>query len=105
MLAEELKPTKRERNPQQNWVEQKKKKREGEKKGIRTGLALLRGSCEREKEATHPGKPPNQYRDQLRWTDLKVNEKSSAAGLRRAKQSESLRDYRYHHSREHSLRC
>ena len=51
MLAEELKPPKRARNPQHNWVKQKKKK-EREKKIIRTGLAFLRGKCEREKERT-----------------------------------------------------
>lgn len=45
MLAEEIKPPKRSRNPPDNWVEQKKKKKEREKKGIRMGLAFLRGSC------------------------------------------------------------
>ena len=31
--------------------------------------------------------------DQLRWRDLKAAEKNTAAGLRRAKQSESHTDY------------
>ena len=39
-LAEDLKPSKRARNPSHNWVEQKKKEREKEAE-----LALLRGSC------------------------------------------------------------
>ena len=51
MLAE-LKPPKRARNPRHNWAEQKKKKKEREKKGIRSGLAFRRESYEREKEPT-----------------------------------------------------
>ena len=43
----------------------------------------------KEKRNPHPGKPPNQLGDQPRQRDLKVTEKSAAAGLRRAKQSES----------------
>ena len=49
MLAEKLKPPKRARNPPHNWVE-KSRRRERETEGIRTGIALLRGSCGREKE-------------------------------------------------------
>ena len=62
------------------------------------GLALLRGNCERGEEPTL-GKPPNKCSDQLRWKDLKVLEKSAAAGLRRAKQRE--RD----NTTDHSLTC
>ena len=45
MLADELKPPKRARNPPHNWVESKEKI-EGEKgkKGIRMGASLPRGS-------------------------------------------------------------
>ena len=60
------------------------------------GLALLRGSCER-KWNLQPGKPHNQQGDQPSWRDFKDSEKSAAAGLRRAKQSESHTDYQYHH--------
>ena len=50
MLAEDLKSPKRARNPPHNWVEQKgRKERE---KGLRMGLALPRGSCEKGKEPT-----------------------------------------------------
>ena len=56
MLSEDLKPTKRARNPTDNWVKKKENKKEREKrqgkkkKGIRQGLALLRGIFERQKE-------------------------------------------------------
>ena len=59
----------------------------------------------KEKKNLHPGKPPNQQGDKLRWRDLKITEKSAAAGLRRAKQSEIHTDHLYHHPRHHSLRC
>ena len=56
MLAEDLKPPRRARNPPHNWVEQKgkreKKKRKKKKKRIRTRPALLRGDYERGKEST-----------------------------------------------------
>ena len=42
----------------------------------------------KEKRNPYPGKPPNQWGDQQRWRDLKVTEKSTAAGLWRAKHSE-----------------
>ena len=47
----------------------------------------------KEKRNPHSGKPPNQWGDQPRWTDLKVTEKSAAAGMRRAKQSKSNTDH------------
>ena len=59
----------------------------------------------KEKRNSHPGKPPNQWRDQPRWRDLKVTKKSTAAGLRRAKQSESRRDHLHHCSGHHNLGC
>ena len=43
----------------------------------------------KEKRNPYSDKPPNQWGNQLRWRDCKVAEKSTAAGLRRAKQSES----------------
>ena len=49
MLVKEHKPPKRARNSWHNWVEQKK---ERDRKGIRIGLAFLRGNCESEKEPT-----------------------------------------------------
>ena len=53
MLAADLKPPKKVRNPPHNWADQKEKKKKREReKGISMGLALLRGSCEREKEST-----------------------------------------------------
>ena len=51
----------------------------------------------KEERNTHPGKPPNSRGDQLRQKDLKVSEKSAAAGLRRAKQSASRTDHLHHH--------
>ena len=70
----------------------KKKKRERERERIRTGLAFLRGSCEREKNP-HPEKPPNGLGYQPRPRDFKVTKKTTAAGLRRAKQSKSHTDH------------
>ena len=55
MLAEDLKPPKRSRNPPNNYREHKGEKRErrgGKKKRIRMGPALLRGRYERGKEPT-----------------------------------------------------
>ena len=43
----------------------------------------------KEKRNLHPGKPPNIQGEEPRRRDLKVVEKSTAAGPRRAKQSES----------------
>ena len=45
----------------------------------------------KEKKNPHPRNPLNRQGDQPKWRDLKVAEKSPAAGLRRAKQSESSR--------------
>ena len=58
----------------------------------------------KEKRNLYPGKPHNQQ-DQLRWRDFKVAEKSTAAGLRQAKQSESHTYHLHHGSRHHSPRC
>ena len=43
----------------------------------------------KEKRNPYPRKPSNQWGDQLRQRDLKVGEKSTEAGLRSAKQTES----------------
>ena len=59
----------------------------------------------KEKRNPHPGKPPNRLGDQPGQRDLKVSEKSAAAVLRRAKQSESRTDNLNHWPRHHSLRC
>ena len=66
------------------------------------GLAFLNGNCEKEKKLTLW--EATQYGDQPRWKDHKVVEKSAAAGLRRAKQSESSTDHLHHCLRHHSLR-
>ena len=57
------------------------------------------------KRNPHPEKKANRQGDQLRQRDLKVTEKSAAAGLRRAKQSENHTDHLHQCPREHSLRC
>ena len=59
----------------------------------------------KEKRNLHPGKPPNGLGDPPRQRDLKVSEKSVAAGLRTAKQSESHTDHLNHLPGHHSLRC
>ena len=59
----------------------------------------------KEKRNPHPRKPPNQQGDQPRWRDLKVTKKSAAAGLRRAKQSESSTDHLHNCPRYHKLTC
>ena len=102
MLAEELKHPKRARNPPHNWLDQKKKKREREKRN-QDGTSTLRGSCDKERNP-QPEKPPNWQGDQSRRRNGKVTEKSTAAGLRRAKHSGSYTDYLHHHPRHHSLR-
>ena len=58
----------------------------------------------KEKRNPHPGKPPNQRGDQPRQRDLKVAEKSAAAGQRRAKYSESPTDHLRHRPGHHSQR-
>ena len=100
-MAEELKPPKRERYPLHNWVEQRKKKREREKRN-QDGTSTPERKLLKEKR--NPGKPPYGQGDQPIWRDLKVTEKSIAAGQRRAKQSESCTDHLYHCPRHHSLR-
>ena len=60
ILAEELKPPKRARNSWPNWVEQKEKKREGEKES-RWDKPSQEGAV-KEKGNQNPGKPPNQDR-------------------------------------------
>ena len=76
MLAEELKPPKRARNPPHNWVEQTKK-REREKRNQDVTSAPERELLKR--KGTHTlGKPPNQWGDQLRQRTSK--------SLRKAKQ-------------------
>ena len=54
----------------------------------------------KEEKNPHPRKPANQPGDQPRQRDLKVTEKSSTAGLRRAKQNERCTDHHYHHPPE-----
>ena len=58
----------------------------------------------KEKRNLHHGKPPKSPRDQLGQRDLKVTEKSAAAGLR-TKQSENHTDHLHHSPEHHSLRC
>ena len=50
----------------------------------------------KEERNPYPGRPPSLRGDQPRWRNLKASEKSTTAGLRRAKQRESHRDYQYH---------
>ena len=102
MLAEKLKPPKRARNPPHNWVE-KSRRRERETEGIRTGIALLRGSCGREKEPT-PWEATLLTGRSAEPRNFKVSEKSRATGLRRAKQSESHTDHLHQCPRWHSPR-
>ena len=47
----------------------------------------------KEKGNLHPGKSPNQQKDQLSQRDLQDAKKSAAAGLRTKKQSESHTDH------------
>ena len=55
------------------------------------GLASCEGAV-KEKGNPHPGKPPNQQKDQASGRELQDTEKSSAAGLRTKKQSERERE-------------
>ena len=54
----------------------------------------------KEKRNLHPRKPTNQQGEKPRQRDLKVAKKSTAAGLRRAKQNESCTDHLHHHPRQ-----
>ena len=47
----------------------------------------------KQKGNLHPGKPPNQWRDQLSWRELHKAEKSTAAGLISKKQRERCTDH------------
>ena len=58
----------------------------------------------KEKRNPRPGKPPTRWKDQQRWRDLKVAEKSAAAGLRTAKHTESHTEHWNHQPRHHSLK-
>ena len=58
MLAENINLEKEQETLHITGQNKREKKRESERKEIKTALALLRGICEREKD-THPGKPPN----------------------------------------------
>ena len=85
MLAEDLKPPKRARNPPPNWAEQKGTKGRERKREKESGWDQhSREEAVEEERNPHPGKPPNGWGDQPRQRDLKVVEKSAAAGLRRA---------------------
>ena len=59
----------------------------------------------KENRNPHPGKPSNEWKDELSWREVKVAEKSVIAGLRMEKKSESHTDYLNHWYRHHSLRC
>ena len=96
-LAEELKPPKGARKPPHNWVKQKERQEPRWDQHSREGAV-------KEERNPHPGKPPNRWGDQLRRRDRKVGEKSTAAGRRRAEQSESHTDHLHHCPRHQSLR-
>ena len=103
VLAEELKPPQRARNPPHNWIEQKKKgEREGEKRH-QDETSILETEP-RKRKGTHSLGSYLANRDQPRRRDHKIAEKSAAAGLRRAKQNESHTDHLYHRLGHHSLR-
>ena len=59
----------------------------------------------KEKRNPHPGKPPNQQKDQLSQRDLQDSQKSATACLRTKNKSERRRDHLNHWHRRHSLRC
>ena len=103
MLAGDLRPPQRVRNLPHNWIEQKGKERE-EKKGIRTGPALLRGSHARGKESAPWEATQLMGRAARTQGNLSASEKSAGAGLRRAKQRESRTDHWHHCLGLHSLR-
>ena len=99
----ELKPPQRARNPPHNWIEQKKKgEREGEKRH-QDETSILETEP-RKRKGTHSLGSYLANRDQPRWRDHKIAEKSAAAGLRRAKQNESHTDHLHHRLGHHSLR-
>ena len=68
------------------------------------GLAFPRKSCEEEKEPTS-WRATELMKDWLSQRDLKVLEKSTEAGLRTAKQSDSRTDHLNRWPGHHSLRC
>ena len=88
MLAKVYKPPKRARNHPHNKVDQKKKRERRNQDGTSTPT---RGAF-KEERSPHFGKPPDREISQDRGTS-KVMEKSIAAGLKKAKQSESQTDH------------
>ena len=57
----------------------------------------------KEKRNTHPWKPPNGQKDPSSQRDLKVAEKSTAAGPRMEKEGDSRLDHLNHHPRNHNF--
>ena len=99
MLAEELKPPKRGRNPPHNWVEQKKKRGKRNQDGTdiherelwkRKGIHTL-GSHLTDRE--------------INWDGGTSKSPRKAQQLGRAKQSESCTDHLHHWPRHQRLRC
>ena len=59
----------------------------------------------KEKGNPHPGKPPNQWKDQPSQRELQETKESAPAGLRTKKQSERCTDHLNYWHRHHRLRC
>ena len=94
MLTEDFKPPKRARNPPHNWVKQKEKNRE---RGRNQDGSITPERELRKKKGTHTlGSHLTDLGDQPGQRDLKATKKSTAAGLRQAKQRESHKDYWHH---------
>ena len=100
MLAEDLKPPKRTKTSPHNGVEQKgEKERERERERNQDGISTLERELLKWKGNYTLGHQPRQR-------DLKVVEKSAAAGLRREKQRDRhTQTICTTTPRHHSLRC
>ena len=103
-LTENLETLQRARNPPHNWVEQKEKKIEREKKNQDRTRTILRELLKRKSTQTWERHLTDQEISCDRGTSKCPCRENSSAGLRRAKQSESCTDHLHHCSGHHSLR-
>ena len=86
-LAEEIKPRKKGEKPSTQLGRTKEKEEKKEKKESGLDCHSWEGTV-KEERSPHTRKWPYPWGDQPRWKDHKVIAKSTAAGLRRARQRE-----------------
>ena len=86
------------------YSKRKKERERNQEKESGLDYHTWEGAVKKERHP-HPGKPPPQQGDKLKWKELKVVEKSTATGLKRERQSERCTDHLYHNHWHQRLRC